>query len=60
VNRTALLFTRLNAALLVAVFGMGIFQSLLSSRDPQLAILYTLIVLALAFVGADDFRLMRG
>ncbi len=59
-NRTALLFTRLNAASLVAVFGIGIFQSPLSCRDAQLAILYALIVLALAFVGADDFRLMRG
>jgi putative oxidoreductase len=51
------LFTRINAALLVGVLGVAIFQNLLSDRDPQLAILYTLIVLALALMGGGRFSL---
>ena len=45
------LFTRINATLLVVVLGVAILQNLLSHRDPQLAVLYTLIVLTLALMG---------
>jgi putative oxidoreductase len=51
------LFTRINAALLAGVLGVAIVQNLLSHRDPQLAILYTLIVLALALMGGGRFSL---
>ena len=51
------LFTRINATLLVGVLGMAILQNLLSDRDPQLAVLYTLIVLTLAFMGGGRFSL---
>jgi len=51
------LFTRINAAMLVAVLGGAILQNLLAGRDPQLAILYTLIVLALALMGGGRFSL---
>jgi len=51
------LFTRINAALLVGVLGVAILQNLLADRDPQLAILYTLIVLTLALMGGGRFSL---
>jgi len=51
------LFTRLNAALLVIVLSGAILQNILANRDPQLPILYTLIVLALAFMGGGRFSL---
>src|SRR3989442_760108 len=51
------LFTRINAALLVAVLGVAILQNLFSGRDPQLAVLYTLIVLTLALMGGRRFSL---
>lgn len=47
--------TRLNSTLLVGVLGVAIVQNLLASRDPQLAILYTLVVLALAIMGGGRF-----
>jgi len=47
--------TRVNSALLVGVLGVAIIQNLLASRDPQLAILYTLVVLALAMMGGGRF-----
>jgi putative oxidoreductase len=51
------LFTRISAGLLVAVLGVAILQNLLSHRDPQLAILYTLIVLTMALMGGERFSL---
>jgi len=51
------LFTRINAALLVGVLGGAILQNLLAGRDAQLAVLYTLIVLVLAFMGGGRFSL---
>lgn len=51
------LFTRINAALLVAALSGAILQNLLAARDPQLAILYTLIVATLAFMGGGRFSL---
>ncbi len=47
--------TRINSTLLVGVLGVAIVQNLLASRDPQLAILYTLVVLALALMGGGRF-----
>ena len=47
--------TRVNSVLLVGVLGFAIIQNLLASRDPQLAILYTLVVLALAMMGGGRF-----
>ena len=37
--------------------GFTIFQNVSSGRDPQLAILYPVIVLALAFMGGGRFSL---
>ena len=51
------LLTRMNAALLTATLSIAIFQNLLARRDPQLAILYTLIVLALTLMGGGPFSL---
>ncbi len=44
-------FTRLSAAILTAVLGVAILQNLLAGRDPQLALLYTLVVAAFIFIG---------
>ena len=49
------LFTRINALLLSGVLGVAILQNLLAHRDPQLAILYTLIVITYAFMGGGKF-----
>ncbi len=51
------LFTRINAALLVCVLGGAILQNLLADRDPQLAILYTLVAITLVFLGGGKFSL---
>jgi len=51
------LFTRINALLLFGALSGAIFQNLLAGRDPQLAILYTLVVLTLAFMGGGRFSL---
>ena len=51
------LFTRINAILLVAALCGAILQNLLAERDPQLAILYTLIMLALAILGGGRISL---
>jgi uncharacterized membrane protein YphA (DoxX/SURF4 family) len=51
------LFTRVNAALLVCVLGGAILQNLLANRDPQLAILYTLVAITLVFLGSGKFSL---
>src|SRR5271169_2893420 len=51
------LFTRINAALLVCALSGAILQNLLAGRDPQLAILYTLVVVTLVFIGSGKYSL---
>ena len=51
------LFTRINAALLVCALSGAIMQNLLAARDPQLAILYSLVVLTLVFLGGGKYSL---
>jgi putative oxidoreductase len=51
------LFTRINAALLLGALSGAILQNLLAGRDPQLAILYTLVVVTLALIGSGKFSL---
>ena len=51
------LFTRLNAALLTGTLSVAILQNLLAGRDPQLAILYVLVLLSLVFLGGGRFSL---
>lgn len=51
------LYTRINAVLLIGVLGVAILQNLLAGRDPQLAILYTLIALTIALMGGGRFSL---
>src|SRR5580704_9973941 len=51
------LFTRLNAALLAGALSGAILQNVLSGRDPQLAILYTLVVVTLTLMGGGRYSL---
>jgi len=51
------LFTRINAALLVCALSGAIMQNLLASRDPQLAILYTLVVITIVLIGGGKYSL---
>jgi len=51
------LFTRINAALLFCALSGAILQNLLSGRDPQLAVLYTLVVMTLVLMGGGKFSL---
>lgn len=51
------LFTRLNAVLLLGALSGAILQNLLAGRDPQLAILYAIVVVAIAFMGGGKFSL---
>ena len=51
------LFTRLNAVLLTGALSGAILQNVLAGRDPQLAILYTLVVVTIALVGGGRFSL---
>jgi uncharacterized membrane protein YphA (DoxX/SURF4 family) len=51
------LFTRINAILLFGALSGAILQNLLAGRDPQLAILYTLVVLTIAFMGGGRISL---
>src|SRR6267142_3312519 len=51
------LFTRINAALLVCALTGAIMQNLLAGRDPQLAILYTLVVVTLVFLGGGKYSI---
>lgn len=51
------LFTRVNAVLLSGVLGVAILQNLLAHRDPQLAVLYTLVVATLGLMGGGRFSL---
>lgn len=48
-------FTRVSAAILTTVLSVAVLQNILSSRDPQLAVLYTLIVAAFIFIGGGRF-----
>jgi len=50
-------FTRLNAALLTATLSVAILQNLLAGRDPQLAILYVIVLLSLVFLAGGRFSL---
>jgi uncharacterized membrane protein YphA (DoxX/SURF4 family) len=50
-------FTRLNAALLTGTLSVAILQNLLAGRDPQLAILYVIVLLSLVFLGGGRFSL---
>lgn len=51
------LYTRINAVLLIGVLGVAVLQNLLAGRDPQLAILYTLIALTIALMGGGRLSL---
>jgi putative oxidoreductase len=51
------LFTRINAALLFCALSGAVFQNLSAGRDPQLAILYTLVVVTLVLLGGGRFSL---
>ena len=50
------LFTRLSALLLAGALGGAISQNLLAGRDPQLAILYTLVVIAILLLGGGPLH----
>lgn len=51
------LFTRVNAVLLAGALGGAIAQNLLAGRDPQLALLYTLVVVAIILLGGGPLSL---
>ena len=51
------LLTRINALLLTATLGVAVLQNILAGRDPQLAVLYVLVMVSLAFVGGGRFSL---
>ena len=51
------LFTRINAVLLAGALSGAILQNLQASRDPQLAMLYTLVVVTLVFLGGGKYSL---
>ncbi len=51
------LFTRVNAALLTATLSVAILQNILAGRDPQLAVLYVLVMVSLVFLGGGRFSL---
>ena len=51
------LYTRINAALLAGALSGAILQNLLADRDPQLAILYTLVVVTILFLGGGKYSL---
>jgi putative oxidoreductase len=51
------LFTRINALLLTGALSGAIMQNLMARRDPQLAILYTFIVVTIIFMGGGRFSL---
>jgi uncharacterized membrane protein YphA (DoxX/SURF4 family) len=51
------LFTRLNAVLLAGALGGAILQNLISGRDPQLAVLYTIVAATLALMGGGKLSL---
>ena len=47
----------MNAALLTGALWVAILQNVLARRDPQLPILYMLIMVALIFLGGGRFSL---
>lgn len=49
------LFTRINAVLLTGALTGAILQNLLAARDPQMAILYTLVMATFAVTGPGRF-----
>ena len=51
------LFTRVNALLLTATLSVAILQNILADRDPQLAIVYVLVMASMAFLGGGKFSL---
>jgi len=51
------LYTRINALLLACALSGAILQNLMAGRDPQLAILYMLVVVTLVFIGGGKFSL---
>jgi putative oxidoreductase len=51
------LFTRINAAFLTAALSVAVLQNILADRDPQLAILYVLVMASLSFLGGGKFSL---
>jgi uncharacterized membrane protein YphA (DoxX/SURF4 family) len=51
------LYTRINAILLFCALGGAILQNFLAGRDPQLAILYTLVIVTLIFMGGGKYSL---
>lgn len=50
-------FTRVNAILLTGALSVAILQNLLAGRDPQLAILYTVVTASLIFLGGGKYSL---
>jgi uncharacterized membrane protein YphA (DoxX/SURF4 family) len=50
-------FTRVNAALLTGTLSVAILQNLLAHRDPQLAILYVVVLVTLLFAGGGRFSI---
>ena len=51
------LFTRINALFLTATLSVAILQNILVGRDPQLAVLYVLVMVTLALLGGGRFSL---
>lgn len=51
------LFTRLSALMLVGTLAVAILQNLLAKRDPQLALLYTLVAAAFVLTGGGPYSL---
>lgn len=51
------LLTRINAVLLTGALSGAIMQNLMAGRDPQLAILYMLVIVSFAFMGGGKFSL---
>src|SRR5262249_26350015 len=49
------LFTRGSALLLTGTLGVAVLQNLLAGRDPQLAILYALVMASMIFLGGGRF-----
>lgn len=48
-------FTRVNAALLTGTLSVAILQNVLAHRDPQLAMLYVVVLVTLLFAGGGRF-----
>ena len=48
-------FTRASAVILTTVLSVAILQNIMADRDPQLAVLYTLVVAAFIFIGGGRF-----